>query len=149
MKRIFAGLLLSVIYLTSCSKGGSMPSSEADATVQRLRQVLSGPFVGTYRIMNTENIWYTERIVFSPYNETKEIIPIFEHKFHAYGTAEIEDSRFMAISGVQHCYYTIGVKYEGAVPTVSFYEYDPKTGNVINREDRRNIIPVDEHSFEM
>ena len=128
--------LLSILFLSlcvaACSKDDA-PQPEMNETVKQIWQTS-----------------YTETIVFQPYSKPKEIKPtvILFPDFTAYGTAVITDTRFEEISGSSTCYYSIDVKYEGATPTISFFEYGTD-GEVVNREDKRNIKVIDASSFKM
>lgn len=148
MKRILSILLLSLC-LTACSKDDN-PQPSMIGEVKQIWQTLNGRYAGFHEDKLSSAASYTETIVFQPYSEPKEIKPmvILFPDFTAYGTAVITDTRFEEISGSSTCYYSIDVKYEGAIPTISFFEYGTD-GEVINSEDKRNIKVIDASSFKM
>lgn len=125
--------------ISSCSSSDNEePQKSVDIEVNEIWHSISGSYKGSFYIMNTDNLWYTETITFHPYSEPKEITPLFDSKCMAYGVADISDTRFLDISDVSHSYYSIKVKYSGAVPTITFYEYGDG-GDIINKGDERNI----------
>ena len=142
MKRILF-FIASVLFLASCSSGGDdEPQQTTNKDIAEIWHSLNGSSMGTYYLMNTDNLWYTETITFHPYSEPREILPIFESKCLAYGTAYIVDTRFFDISGTAHCYYSIDVRYSGATPTISFFKYGDD-GSITDKEDKRNIRILD------
>lgn len=145
--RKFLSILLLSLCCVACSKDDD-PQPEMSAAVKQIWQALDGTFVGAHEDKLSAAGSYTETIVFHPYSEPRDIIPIYEDKCAAFGHAVITDTRFVAISGSSTCYYSINVKYEGATPTISFFEYGTN-GDVINREDKRNIKVIDASSFKM
>lgn len=148
MRKILPILLFSLCCM-ACSKDDNTPP-EMDETVKEIWQTLNGTYVGFHEDKLSTAGSYTETIVFRPYAEPKEIksVVILFPDFTAYGTAVITDTRFEEISGSSTCYYSIDVKYEGATPTISFFEYGTD-GDVINSEDKRNIEVIDASSFKM
>lgn len=140
--------VLTALLLSSCSSdgGGDIEKFSVNQEVANIWQSLNGTYIGTYYLFNTDNIWYTETITFHPYSEPREIHPVFEDKCLAYGTADIVDTRFYDISGTAHCYYSIQVKYTGAVPTISFFKYGDN-GGITDKEDKRNIRIVNAQTF--
>lgn len=145
--------LLSILFLSFCAAACSKddaPQPEMNAAVKQIWQALDGTFVGVHEDKLSAAGSYTETIVFHPYSEPEEIKPtvILFPDFTAYGTAVITDTRFEEISGSSTCYYSIDVKYEGATPTISFFEYGTD-GEVINSEDMRNIKVINASSFKM
>lgn len=136
MKKLLSVLFLSIC-AAACSKDDT-PQPEIDKTVKQIWQTLDGKYTGVHEDKLSLAGSYTETIVFQPYSETKEIKPtvILFPDFTAYGTALITDTRFEEISGSSTCYYSIDVKYEGATPIISFFEYGAD-GEVVNREDKR------------
>lgn len=146
MRKLLPILLLS-LYCVACSKDDdSRP--EMNETVQQIWHSLDGTFVGVHEDKLSAAGSYTETIVFHPYSEPRDIIPIYEDKCAAFGHAVITDTRFVSIGGSSDCYYSIKVTYSGATPTISFFEYGTN-GDVINREDKRNIKVIDASSFKM
>lgn len=148
MRRILPILLLFFCF-TACSKDDN-PQPSMNEDVKQIWQTLSGKYTGFHEDKLSSAASYTETIVFQPYSEPKEIKPIviLFPDFTAYGTAVITDTRFEAIRGSSTCYYSIDVKYEGAIPTISFFEYGTG-GSVVNSEDKRNIKVINATSFKM
>lgn len=154
MKRCF--IILAAIFLSSCSEPSDQqnvqPMSES---VNDLWETLRGTYMGTYYLMDTDKVWYTESITFKPYSDLVHIIPLYttqEGSVYAYGEAEIDDSRFTSISGISHCYYVINDSYQDEILTISFYEFDPNTENIldiVNDEDKRNIKDWSSSQFKM
>ena len=139
MKKLLSILFLSLC-IAACSKDDT-PKPEMNETVKQIWQTLNGRYIGFHEDKLSSAGSYTETIVFQPYSEPEEIKPtvILFPDFTAYGTAVITDTRFEEISGSSTCYYSIDVKYEGAIPTISFFEYGTD-GEVVNSEDQRNKI---------
>lgn len=148
MKKILSILLLSICF-AACSKDDN-PQPNMNEAIKQVWQALNGRYVGFHEDKLSAAGSYTETIVFQPYSEPKEIKPtvILFPDFTAYGTAIITDIRFEEISGSLTCYYSIDVKYDGAIPTISFFEYGAD-GEVTNNEDKRNIKVIDASSFSM
>lgn len=146
MKKLLPLLLLSIC-LVACSKDND-PKPETDEAVKEIWSSLNGTYSGFHEDKLSSAGSYTETIVFRPYSEPREILPLYEKKCMAFGSVRITDTRFEAISGSSDCYYSIDVKYEGATPTISFFEYGTN-GEVINSEDKRNIKIIDARSFKM
>lgn len=148
MKRLLFSMAICLT-LFACSSDDDLNPKTESTTVQSIWNTLNGTYKGVFYLMgNSDKIWYTETICFHPYEKTKEIFSFLEGNFIAYGTADILDSRIENISGVEHFYYSINKKYEGATPTISFYKMSDD-GSVINREDRRNIKNWSTSSFKM
>ena len=136
--------------LISC--GGDEDESVVEtknSEVEHIWKNVDGAYTATYYISGTDNVWYTETIDFHPYDTPKSILPLFEDKCDAFGTADITDTRFFDIVGIEHYYYSIVVKYQGAQPYISFYKYDEESGNITNKEDRRLVADVTSASFRM
>lgn len=148
MRKILLVLLLSLCF-AACSKDNN-PQPEMNEAVKQIWQTLDGTFTGVHEDKLSAAASYTENIVFQPYSEPKKIEPtvILFPDFTAYGTAVITDSRSEAINDSSTCYYSIEVKYEGAIPTISFFEYGTD-GEVVNSENKRNIKIIDASSFKM
>ena len=146
MRKFLSILLLSLCCVACSRDDDSQP--EMNEAVKQIWQALDGTFVGVHEDKLSAAGSYTETIVFHPYSEPRDIIPIYEDKCTAFGHAVITDTRFVAISGSSDCYYSIKVAYSGATPTISFFEYGTN-GDVINREDKRNIKVIDASSFKM
>lgn len=148
MRKLLPLLLLSIC-IAACSKDDN-PKPETNEAVKEIWSSLNGTYSGFHEDKLSSAGSYTETIIFRPYSEPREIKPtvILFPDFTAYGTAVITDTRFEAISGSSTCYYSIDVKYEGATPTISFFEYGTD-GEVINSEDKRNIKLIDARSFKM
>lgn len=148
MKKVVLFLSMALC-LAACGGDDDEPMvNPTNSEIESIWKSLNGAYKATYYISNTDNIWYTETIDFHPYEKTKRIIPIYEDKCDAYGTADITDTRFFSIVGVEHYYYSIVVKYQGAQPYISFYKYD-ENGNITNKEDRRIIADITPASFRM
>lgn len=146
MKKFLSILLLSLCCV-ACSKDND-PQPEMNETVKQIWQTLDGTFVGVHEDKLSAAGSYSETIVFHPYSKPREILPVYEDKCMAFGHAEITDTRFEAISGSSDCYYSIKVAYSGATPTISFFEYGTN-GDIINREDKRNINVINASSCKM
>lgn len=144
MRKLLSIIILSLC-VASCSKNDS-PKPEMNETVKEIWQTLKGTYAGQYTSFG--NPYQTEEITFSPYTEPKEILPLYEKKCLAYGSAYIKtESASMVFDG--EYYYSIDVKYSGAIPTISFYEYSIDDGYIINKEDKRNIRLIDATSIKM
>lgn len=149
-------IFLATIFLFACSDSTEQQTAQPmDKSIKEVWAALQGSYMGTYYIMNTDKVWYTETITFKPYSDLVRIIPIYttqEGEVYAYGEAEIEDTRFTNISGISHCYYVINNTYQNNTLTLSFYEFDPESDNVvniINDEDKRNIKEWSSSQFKM
>lgn len=147
MKAILFSLSLCLA-LFACSGDDGPQTIPDSATVRSIWKTLDGSYQSVFFVMNMEKVWYTETVTFHPYAEPREIFSVLDGKIKAYGTADILDTRFQEISGVGHFYYSINQTYEGATPTISFYER-AGDGSVSNREDRRNVKDWCESSFKM
>lgn len=150
MKKFY--LILIAIVAVGCSSESEPVLPQVNETVKDIWQTLNGSYTGTFYVMDTDVVWYTETIDFKPYDEPRRIYPMYTYdsgEIYAYGTAEINDTRFFDISGISNCYYVIKSAYEGAIPTISFYEYDAKSGNITNDEDKRNIKEWSSSQFRM
>lgn len=142
-------LFAVILFMVACKGEENEPQNSAvSKEVNSIWKALNGSYKGVYYIFDTENIWYTETITFHPYSETKQLSSVVDGNITAFGTADIADTRFLEISGVYHCYYSIVVKYQGATPYISFYKYG-EDGSIINKEDRRNIADISSLSFRM
>lgn len=146
MRKILS-ILIFFLCCTACSKENETPP-EMSGTVKEIWQTLNGTYIGFHEDKLSPAGSYTETIIFRPYSELREILPIYEQKCMAFGSAEITDTRFVEIRGSTTCYYSLDEAYSGAIPTISFYEYGDN-GSIINREDRRNIRLIDASSFKM
>lgn len=144
MKKLLSILFLSLC-IAACSKDDT-PKPEMNETVKQIWQTLNGKYVGEYTSFG--NPYQTEEIIFSPYTEPKEILPLYEKKCLAFGSAQIKiKTASLEFDGIY--YYSIDVKYSGAIPTISFHEYDEDSGYVINKEDKRNIRLINSTSIKM
>lgn len=152
MKSIFQFLMIAFFAICFTSCGGDddeIQTSSSDKEIDVIWKSLNGSYKGVYYISNTDNVWYSETISFHPYSETKSVMSIIDGSITAYGTADIADTRFLDISGIEHYYYSIVIKYKGAEPYISFYEYNEESGYITNKEDRRNIADITPTSFRM
>lgn len=144
MRKLLSILLLSLC-CAACSKNNDT-SPEMSGTVKEIWQTLNGKFIGEYTSFG--NPYQTEEITFSPYPEPKEILPLYEKKCLAFGSAQIKiKTSGLEFDGVY--YYSIDEKYSGAIPTISFHEYDTNSGYVINKEDKRNLRIINNSSIKM
>ena len=151
MKKLLI-MLFAALCLSSCG-GDDEPEArpEISKEVRELLSSLSGTYTTTVKLLNTDKVWYTETITFKPYSEPKKIVPPFTDKsgdIYAYGTADIEDTRFTSISGTSRCYYCFGTSAAGKT-TVTFYEYADDNGEGWDKEDERSIRLLSRDSFQM
>ena len=137
-----------VFCLAACGGEDDTQTSTISKEVEAIWKAINGSYKGVYYISGTDNIWYTETITFHPYSEPKPLISVLDGEVTAFGTADIADTRFIDITGIEQYYYSIVVKYQGATPYISFYKYGDD-GSIINKEDRRNISDVSSSSFKM
>ena len=150
MKKILM-LFIATVCLVACSKGDE-PNEQPEMSkeVRELWTTLNGKFSTTVDLANTESVWYTETITFKPYKELKKIMPPFTDQkgdIYAFGEVDIKDSRFISMSGVQRCYYSLYMRL--GKPTISFYQFSDDNGDSWGREDCRNIEIIDASEFEM
>ena len=150
MRKILPIIIMMFCTFISCSKDDDIEQPQINATVKEIWASLNGSYKATYYFNNIEKEWYSETIDFHPYSEPKKITPkvILFPSFTAYGTATITDTRVSDIKGSSTCYYSIEVAYNGAAPTISFFEYG-ENGEVRNKEDKRNIKNWDYTQFDM
>lgn len=150
MKKIIPIIIMVICAFTSCSKDDDIEQPQIDATMKEIWASLNGSYKATHYFSNSGKEWYSETIEFYPYKEPKEITPtvMMFPSFTAYGTATITDTRVSDIAGSSTCYYSIDVAYNGATPTISFFEYG-ESGEVINKEDKRNIKNWNNAQFDM
>lgn len=142
-------LFIAVLFV-ACSNDDEPTTPEISKNVQELWSVLNGSYKGTFYLMNTDKVWYTETIKFTPYSEPKQIYPPYTYDIgdiYAFGIAEIEDTRFTDISGNSTCYYVIQDTYNKM--TITFYEFNPDSGNIVGDEDKRSIANWSSAKFDM
>ena len=58
------------------------------------------------------------------------------------------EMRFMDITGKSYCYYFINPATYSDSPTISFFKFNDD-GNIINKEDKRNIKNWNDAQFDM
>ncbi len=150
MKKLLL-LLIAAICFTACSKDNEPKNeSEKSKEVKELWITLTGIYSTTFYVANTDAVWYTETITFKPYKEPKIIMPPYTDQngeVYAFGEADIKDSRFTSISGVQRCYYSLYLRL--GKPTISFYQFADDNGDSWGREDCRSVEIIDASKFEM
>ena len=149
MKKILFAIVATAFIACSSNDNPTTPKFSKD--VQELWATLNGSYKGVFYLMNTDKVWYTETIKFTPYSEPKQIYPIYTYDIgdiFAFGTAEIDDTRFTNISGKSTCYYVIQDTYNNKL-TITFYEYNPESGNIIGDEDKRSITNWSSTKFDM
>lgn len=139
MKRLLFLMMIAVTMFSCSSSDNDEQVNPVQDEINNIWKSLKGTYKGTYYVLNTDNVWYTETITFHPFSEPKEILPIYDKKCMAYGTVDILDTRFDYISETSHSYYSIGLSYLGAIPTITFYEYNSDSGDIINKGDLRTI----------
>lgn len=151
MKKLLI-LVFAALCFTAC---GNDDEPEATPTITKeIREVwssLSGTYSTTFYVLNTDNVWYTETITFKPYSAPEKFVPIMTDKrgdIYAYGTADIQDTRFTSITGTSHCYYCLGYSSTGKL-TITFYQYANDSGESWGREDERSIRLLSASEFEM
>lgn len=148
----FLTMIFVALCLTACGNDDEPEARpEISQEVRELWSSLKGTYTTTFELMNTGKVWYTETITFKPYNEPKKIVPPFTSKrgdIYAYGTADIEDTRFTSISGTSRCYYCFGTSATGKT-TVTFYKYADDNGDGWGSEDERSIRLLSSDSFQM
>lgn len=151
MRKVLSLLAVIALLVSSCSSnddGQSEPQLNQD--VKTIWQTLNGSYKGTF--YHFESKWYDETITFHPYSAPKLIYPIYstdKGDTYVFGTADIDDTRYTSISGTKHYYYSIKTAYDGATPTISFYQYDTESGTITNKEDKRYIKNWSSTSFNM
>ena len=151
MRKVLSLLAVIALLVSSCSSnddGQSEPQLNQD--VKTIWQTLNGSYKGTF--YHFESKWYDETITFHPYSAPKLIYPIYSTDngdTYSFGTADIDDTRYTSISGTKHYYYSIKTAYDGATPTISFYQYDTESGTITNKEDKRYIKNWSSTSFNM
>lgn len=143
--RKFLSILILLLCCAACSKDNDTPP-EISGTVRDIWQALNGTFIGEYTTFG--NPYKTEEITFTPYLEPVEILPIYEKKCLAFGSARIK-IKYSSLDFDGVYYYSLDEMYSGAIPTISFYEYDAKSGNIINSADKRNIRIINASSIKM
>lgn len=152
MRKVLSLLTIIAMFVSSCSSNddGGQSEPQLNQDVKTVWQTLNGSYTGTF--YHFESKWYDETITFHPYTTPKLIYPIYSTEkgdTYAFGTADIDDTRYTSISGTKHYYYSIKTAYDGATPTVSFYEYDTESGTITNKEDKRYIKNWGSTSFNM
>ena len=147
MKNILPTLVL-ICTLLSCSKDTDH-TSNTEKEIYAVTRILSGKFVGSL-YSSVTNTTETEEITFSPYQSAKEVVSILDGKIDAHGTAVVvKYFNDHLLESTKDCYYSVKVVYAGAQPTISFYPYNIEKGEIINNENKRDIIIISDQSFKI
>lgn len=140
---------LSLLLLAACNGGEGNPPTEPQWLTDT-RKMLVGSWHGE-RFYNALNCLDCEDIVFSPFDNSREIVSLFG-TFEAYGTANVVQYRYVeqkqdTLSKLSiRCFYTLS-QWGGDI-ILSFYRCD-EDDFVVNREDGRVFNRISDTEFLM
>ena len=147
MKKYLSILAVAAL-LFSCSKDDEAKIGFTEQE-QQVLNAIQGTFYGEYYTNNGSTLYMTEEISFSPYSEPKSITGLWSFTAAGIGTITTTYGNGSSILGKEYIYFSLSTSPSGEEQTISFYKYDPDSGYLTNKEDKRIITIINNSSFKM
>lgn len=143
MKKLLSIIVVVLCFVSCSSDDDSDKPLSFTQSEKVLLETFTGTFLGEYYSLGV--LYDKEEITFTPYTAPKEVVSLFG-TFNVAGTATIETNS--TITPLKN-YYFVFSKTKGGTNTLSFYQYDISSGEVVNNQDERVYTIISKNAFKM